>query len=160
MKGLICLIIFILSACALPGTEPPPYLITKVSVTTGEDQNCLIGSVELVLINRGEKAIESLNLEFDLFDTTGLPQPRTGQNHVKTHFTQSISSGAEITLHVVLDSMFSFPPLSPLTLTRLCITKIAYEDGSCWTDWLKLHLVMGDRVTVTDIRDDKNEEKR
>jgi hypothetical protein len=154
MKGIFFLIISMLSACAIPGTEPPPYLIKKVSVITGEDQDYLLGAMELMFVNRGEKGIESLNLEFDLYDTTGLAQPQTGQNRVKAHFTESISPGAGITLHVVLDPLFSFPPPSPLTLTRLCITRIGFEDGSTWTDWLRLHLIMGDRVTVTNLREE------
>jgi len=148
MKSVLLLVLPWLISCEIINVTPAPYLVTQVSVITGGGDDYRLGAVEVILLNRAEKEILSLELEFDLYDTSGLAQPRIGENRVKARLLESIPSGAEISLRIVLDSLFSLPPPDTLTLTRFCITGIGYIDGSVWTDRLKQNLIMEDRVTV------------
>jgi hypothetical protein len=142
------LVLSVLASCEIINISPAPYLVTRVSVITGGGDDYRLGAAEVDLLNQAEKEITSLLLEFDLYDINGLAQPRIGKNRVEATFFESIPSGEEISLRIVLDSLFTLPPLCPLTLTRFCLTNIGYADGSVWTDRLKLNLIMEDRVTV------------
>ncbi len=148
MKRLSPFIFLILASCGMFDLAPVPYLVTGLTVISGEGDEYRLGAVDVTVFNQGEREIIFLDLDFDLYDTAGYPQPRIGSNRVKARFRQSLPPGEEVSFRIVLDSLFNRIPSEPLTLTRFCITEIGFSDGSVWADRLRLNLIMEDGVAV------------
>lgn len=146
---LVVLFIAILSGgCSILGIEgsSPPYLILSIKVVSGSGANHDIGALLVNIINSADRAIASLKLEFDLYDTDGIPRPRVGNNHIRSVLENTIPPGERLEMEVVLDEPFTRVPDVTLTATRFCITAITYDDGSRWQDPLRLNVVMSDSV--------------
>lgn len=146
---LLTLVVALLSAaCSILGisVERAPYLLLSIKVVSGEGPTYNIGVLSVEFLNRADKPVTSLELEFDLYDTEGSPQPQIGSNHVSSVLENTILPSESLELEVVVDGMFTTVPDTTLTATRLCITGITYSDGSRWEDPLRLNTVMGDSI--------------
>ena len=125
------LAVFVLS-CSFWSLGPPPYLITSIVVLNGADDVQNIARLQIEIMNRTEKGISSLELQFEVVDTEGAPRPGEGNNKVKTVFQEDIFPGEIRVIEVLLDSLFSFAPLGNLAVDRFLISKVLYNDGTTW----------------------------
>ena len=141
-----------IQGCFLVPPENPPFLVSSVQVVNGILGEQRIGSVQLTLINKSDSSLRSVFLEFDVYDTQGRQQPAPGDNHVTSRIARDLPPGGETVLEVSLDPLFVFPPAENLTVTRLCLVELEFEDGILWSDPGRYYLIMAEDVTVEEIQ--------
>jgi len=141
-------LIILISSCTTFGIEEPTYSITSIKVVNGTTEDFEIAGLVFVLKNYDMRDISSIIFEFDIYDTHGNQQPGFGENHVESSAQISILSEMEDNVTVSFDSRFSIPSQKILTVTRFCIRKINYTDGSSWRDELKQYQIMVSEIEV------------
>jgi hypothetical protein len=155
MKYKILLIFIVtISSCSLFTPEIPPYLVSKISVLNGIDENQNIASVNFTLVNKELIQITKLDLEFDIYDTENNQQPKIGTNHVESSIDTILEPSESLEYSILLDPLFYYSPENQLTVTRFCILNVYFSDGTIWSDKHKQFLIMAESISVESVDSD------
>ncbi len=123
-----------LYSCSLRFPGQAPYLINSIKVLNGRSDDWYIGAVNLSVVNTSSESISSMSINFDVYDIDGTPRPSFGENSIETILRENIVPGGEVEIEIPLDSLFVIRSLKKLTISRFCILKVVFSDGTEWVD--------------------------
>lgn len=136
MKKIFRLLIvfsFILISCNGYSLDSIPYVISGDFVMDEGSKEYSICGVDLYLFNKSEKEISSVNVVFFLFDKDGEPAVECS-NKISAKIEQIVPGEEDCNFCLSLDRFMNSVPEEELLVDYLYLSKIEYEDGSCWED--------------------------
>ena len=110
-----------------------PYVISGEFVMNDASKDYSICGVDIYLFNKSQKEISSVNIVFFLFDKDGEPAVEC-QNKITAQVEQTVSAEEDCSFCLSLDHFMNSVPEEKLLVDYLYLSKIEYEDGSCWED--------------------------
>ena len=127
------LLSLLLISCNGYSLDSIPYVISGDFVMNDGSKDYSICGVDIYLFNKSEKEISSVNVVFFLFDKDGEPAVEC-QNKISAQVEQPVSGQEDCTFCLSLDRFMNSVPEENLLVDYLYLSRIEYEDGSCWED--------------------------
>lgn len=130
---LICIAFLLLfSGCQLMAREKTPYLVSAEMVME-DSADYEVAGLNLYLMNKSEKEIQSFTVVFFLFDEDGNP-PEYMKNTLVLSINTQIDAGESFETCLSLDGYLYSIPQEAYQVDYLYLSKITYADGTVWSD--------------------------
>lgn len=126
----VCL--FLLSGCQLMAREKYPYLASAEMVME-ESSEYEVAGINLHVMNKSDKEIESFTVVFFLFDQDGNP-PENMKNSLVLSINSQIDPHEVLETCICLDDYLYTVPEGVYQVDYLYLSNITYDDGSVWSD--------------------------
>ena len=123
--------VFVLGSCSF-AMEPVPYSVKGEMLLDSEDYPDT-PSFNYEFRNRSDKEIKAFTLVFYLFDEEGNP-PDGGRSNVIVTVEADIQPAERKSGSFDLEKVFPVIPEETYSVDFLYVSKIAYADGTEWTD--------------------------
>ncbi len=110
-----------------------PYTVSNKYVVVGkEDGLYRLAGAYIDVVNNSEKTIESGEISFSLFDSSG--NPCGLKTVVTSHVDLKLMPGEETEIIISLDKVLGANLDESYKLDFVRFTKLNYEDGTVWVD--------------------------
>ncbi len=112
-----------------------PYVISHLECSiVDEDDLFTFAGVLFAFTNTSSKTIISMEIHFNVFDSKTKKSPFIANNHIVSILNQNIEPTEAASICISLDEYMHYAPEQAYSIDQFYITKIAYEDGSSWSD--------------------------
>jgi hypothetical protein len=113
----------------------PPYVVTRPVCATGEHTGYYrFAGIEFTFFNTSGTAVSEITVSFALFDAQTKKNPLTGSNKFSLTLRGTVGPYEKKEMIIPLDDYLYLAPAQPFIIDLFYIAKIAYVDGSVWTD--------------------------
>lgn len=119
-------------SCSNFSTKTAPYLISGQMVTE-DSRDYEMAGFDFSFFNKSEKTVSSFTLVFYLFDEDGNP-PISGKNSITLQVKETVGPLEKLEMCASIDKYLTYVPSEPFTADFIYVSKIAYTDGSQWSD--------------------------
>lgn len=126
--------VLLCASCAMSVSLWNPYCVTDSYVVVGKEDGFFnLAGAYIDIVNNSEKEIVSADISFLLYDAQGNPAG-SPTNKMECNVDLNLLPCEETEVVISLDKMLGAHVEKKYNLDFVYLTKIVYEDGTCWVD--------------------------